>query len=720
MAFYKRIAYGLLSVIILLSLTACGSSGETYKFKNGDQRVIEPKNEGLNYHQSSEKSLEPICSSGLVEMYFDKSSYSVVIKETSKGNMWYSIPTEGVDDAAVITLDISHDGSVYKLNSQDNSLAFGKAKYEKKKDGVHVSYTLCEKKNNPKISIPVTVKYTLKDGSFFVDINCDKLDSNKVDKVEKLELLKYFGATKAVQDGDFMLLPDGCGAKINTAVSTKSQSYNVKIYGEDYASANSVKHSGVVPAFGVKSGTAAFGAVIRSGDSISSVVATKAAQGKFNTIGTKFSITPTSEIIDGDKTEKTVSDKSYNGNLSVCYRFLAGSNATYSGIASVCREQLIRDAVLSTKTVEETGSYPINISFVGEAKYGSIKRNKLTNFEQAQDIVELLKAKGINNLNLRYSGAFSGGTGQSNLKSASLLGGLGSKKEINSLYDYMTTQGFGMFLDINMLTMDSGSRAEDIRNKKVKVELQNDIKKYLGPETYERNLIKPDKLEKNVVQFLTNTRGLSCSGFCINDAGSILYSDFSGDYVSREKIKSVIQEQIVSLSTNTQTMAKTGNFFMLKNIDYVVDIPMDTTYKQSQSYECIPFIQMILHGMIEYSGEPVNLAQNYTKSFLKSIEYGNVLAFEMAFEDLPARDKKSDASNLCYEQWASKASEGYKVFNDLFADLRDARMTNHYIAAENLSCTVYDNDSYIYVNYSPNDITYNNLVIKANSYLRVS
>ncbi|NCC86602.1 MAG: hypothetical protein EOM05_01875 [Clostridia bacterium] len=720
MTFFKKNTCVLLLVSMLISFSACSfSTSESYTYKTGEGKIVLPSNAGSQYRTVVSDNLELICSSGLIELYLDKQTYAVVIKETSAGNSWYSLPTENVDSASVLSLNVSKEGTTYNLNSQDNSVAFGKVKYEKKEDGVWVSYTLSEKKDKPDISLSVTVKYTLKDGSLNVDIDCNKLTEDKSVKVETLELLKYFGATKEVQNDDFILVPDGCGAKINTAVASDEKEYNLKVYGEDYAAINEGANPAIVPAFGVKSGTGAFGAIIRSGDALSTISATKAKQGEYNTVGANFAITPTQLVTKKDKQTKTIANESYTGDLSLCYRFLSGSNATYSGVAAVCREQLIRDAVLSTKTVEKTGTYPINITLVGEAKNGIFKKQELTNFEQAQEIIALLKAKGINSLNLCYSGALSGGTDQSNLKNADVSSKLGSNTKLEELYDYMSTQEFGLFFDVNMLTMNSGSRANNITDDKIKIEIDNSLYKYLEPKTTSRNLVKSSEIEENVLSFMKRMQDMPFTGYCINDAGYILYSDFNDKFVTREDMKSLISEQVIYMSTNHKTMAKIGNFYMLKNVDYILDIPMDTAYEQSQDYECVPFVQMILHGMVEYSGKPVNLEDDYTKAFLKSIEYGTMLSLEMSFNDLIATSK-DDESNLCYEQWVSEAVSGYKTFEDLFSDIRDARITNHYVAAENLTCTVYNNMTYIYVNYSQQDITYNNLVIKANSYLRVN
>ncbi len=720
MAFYKKISCALLSLVMIFTCSACSSSiSKTYTYKTSDEKIVSTKNTDKKYNTIDTEKLELICSSGLVELYLDKESYAIVVKETSNGNYWHSLPSDSINDASIVSLYVSKGDKLYKLNSQANSVAFGKAKYEKKKNGVWLSYILSEKKDKPEISIPVTVKFTLEDGSLNVDIDCKEINNNKSITVEKIELLKYFGATNTAQDGDFIVIPDGCGAKINTAVSTDSQNYDLKVYGQDYSAKTENVKSAIVPAFGIKNATGAFGAIIRQGDSLATISATKAKEGEYNTVGTVFEITPTQMTSNSGKTVKTVAKNSYDGNLSLCYRFLSGINATYSGIAAVCREQLTRDAVLSTQPIQKTGTYPINISLIGEAKKNKLQSQTLTSFEQAQEVIGLLKAKGINDLNLCYDGAFTGGTEQSNIKNAKLANSLGSKEKLEELYSYMSAQEFGLFFDVNILSASSGAKAKNIRGNKTVAEIKNPLYNYWGQNATLKNLAKSKKIEDNIVSFISKSKKMQFTGYCINDAGSILYSDFSGGFVNREQMKSLISQQVITMSTNHDTMAKNGNFYMLKNVDYILDIPMNTGYKTTSSYEEIPFVQTILHGTIEYSALPVNLSKDYTKTFLKSVEYGAMLSFEMTFSELLNKDS-DEKSNLNYEEWIVKSVDGYKKFNDLFQDLRDAKITNHYMVQEDLYCTVYNNMNYVYVNYSNEDITYNNLVIKANNYLRVN
>lgn len=713
MSLYKKTASIILSIIMLFLFCSCSNStSEKIKTTNGKEKIVEPKYMGKDYHVTKKDNLELISKSGLVQLFFDKKNYSVSVLETSLQNTWGTLPTNEAKDSSAVEIIATKNSKTYKLNSQDNSVAFGTVKTKKIKNGIEVTYKLSDKAKKPNITIPMTVKYVLVDGSLHVTVNCSKYVNRRDFKINTISLLKYFGANNKPVDGDFLLVPDGCGAKINTNIPTKNKDYNYRIYNQDYSVDSKGKTNSIVPTFGMKSGNGAFGAIIRKGDALATVNAKKS---KFNCVYPIFEITP-SKV---EKNKKYISKESYGGDLSVCYRFLSGTNANYSSIAAVCREQLIRDAVLSTKMVKETETCPINVNLIAVSKSGAFYKDIKTSYEEAMVITQLLKAKGINDLNILYRGALTKGLGQSNIKDSSLIGKLGSRTELKELLQYAATQEFKMFLDTNILLMKGGSSAKDLRNKNSKIEVVNPLNKFFSPNSYGRYLVTPQKLEKNVNNFLTDMREIPFSGYCISDAGSILYSDFDGKYTSREETKKIISDQIISMSTNKNTMTQNGNFYTLKNVDVVENIPLETSYKENKSYEKIPFVQMILHGMIEYSGSPINLEKNYNDYLLKSIEYGALLSYNITFDELDKKGK-GDSISLCYEDWAGKMSREYEKYNKLFKDLRDSKMTDHYYPVPNLSCTLYDDGSYIYVNHSNKDISYNNLTIKAKNYLRVN
>ena len=71
-----------------------------------------------------------------------------------------------------------------------------------------------------------------------------------------------------------------------------------------------------------------------------------------------------------------------------------------------------------------------------------------------------------------------------------------------------------------------------------------------------------------------------------------------------------------------------GNFYLLKNADFVSGLSYDTAYPQSDSYSSVPFVEMILHGISDYTMAPVNLADDSETAFLKSLEYGAIPSYE--------------------------------------------------------------------------------------------
>ena len=216
---------------------------------------------------------------------------------------------------------------------------------------------------------------------------------------------------------------------------------------------------------------------------------------------------------------------------------------------------------------------------------------------------------------------------------------------------------------------------------------------------------------------MSDTRYYSFTGYCLNDAGAVLYSDFSSNGFLRDAAADIISEAIAPLSTGHSTMASNGNFYMLKNIDSVINIPIKSTVSQSGAYFSIPFVQLVLHGIVDYSGDPINTSINLEETLLKHIEYGACPHFEWNYEPL---SDETESDPFYYDNTINTAAEFYTEANENLNDLRDARMTDHYEVDDGIFCTEYDTGSMIYVNYTNNDYSTLGIVVEARSFLRVN
>lgn len=742
-----RISALLLSAAMLCSLSACSDPVAVTKIK-GTPTEAGAAESTLLHSVGDKANLQQVGKSGLIELLFDESTYSVCVADLSHDDsekLWSALPTQENSGAATATLEIVSGDILYKLNTQDNSVSFQNAQCSFADDALSVTYILTpdaatahkEKYEKGDIAFKLVVNYQIKDGSVYVSAKYENLVADSDAKLTKLSLLNFFGAYSEPQQGDYIFVPDGSGALIKT--DTRDDSFDSElsfpVYGGDAASghANSGTANALIPAYGMKQGNNAFVTIINSGDAIATVSADRVRGGNdFYEAGVSFDITPCTE----SKGKFYMSSESYDGDIGLCIRFLGGSNADYTGMAAAAREQLIRERILSTRTAEEQEYLPLDLTVIGVSddtlfsfKRLNLKKEKtFTDFEQALDMLMRMKSKGINSIKLRYKGALSGGTDQSSIMTASLLARLGTRSDLKDLVEYVNAQNMEMYLDVNLISaakgdsFSSGKTAGSIFSKKAEYNAIN--KSPLGKDKYAKRLLGMKYVERSIIEILRDTRFSQFTGFCLNDVGSLLYSDYKNGF-NRQESAEMISEQLPSLTANMKLMTDTGNFRVIKNVSFISHLP--TSASQSRSaYVSVPFLQLVLHGIVGYSGEPLNFSENAKTSFLRCVEYGASPAYEWTYSDTYADKKnKSDedsteASGVYYENWIASASEFYERADAALKDLQASRMTSHSEIMGGVFCTEYDTGAKIYVNYTESDVTVSGITVPAGDFIRIN
>lgn len=741
----KRYLIKIIAVLLLFCtvLSSCSSAAEvgvkTVKSVSSRNIIstVSADPSTLHYSESRSSFSEKAASSGLIEMYIDAATNSFCIYETTKKQYWSVLPLleniysgeELLSGASMASIRVTGGTDTYELNTQDNSLAYGKASYSLTNEGAVFTYGIFtdeataakESYSKSDIGFKLEITVSLRDGSMIADCTYENLTGNPDACIEEIELLNYFGAYNDTGEDDYLLVPDGSGAIIRTSIYDESfESLSFAVYGSDPSLCSDEDTAdAIIPAFGIKHGDSAFVALIQKGDAAAYINADKATSiSEYNRVYPRFTVTPVE--YDGEKLY--ISNTPNITELSLCYRFLTGQNATYSGLASACREQLIRNSVLSTKTVSVSDYLPFCLTLTGATvtSFGPFERlSTLTSFEQARDMLTRMKNKGINNAYVRYRGIFSGGTNSEDPGEAKLLRRLGGSEKLTELYDYISSQKMSLFLDVDILSSasdfsDGGS--VNIRKESSSYTPDESLSQITGKTAASRGLAKISKLAKTVSSLLTETRYYSFSGFCFNDAGKLLYSDFSYGGLLRADAANKISSAITPLSTGNSSMAVKGNFYMLKNIDVIIDMPLTPSVTGSGAYVSVPFVPLVLHGIVDYAGEAINTENNLEETLLRCVEYGACPHFEWNYE--PLTEDGSD--KFYYDNTINEAAEFYSRANDALNDLRDARMTDHYEVTDGVFCTEYDTGAMIYVNYTDSSYETKGIVVDARSFLRVN
>ena len=695
------------TIIILFS--ACGGDITTKTVRFKELNVVSSQYSDDALHTSVESSYKSVCKSGLIEMLFDEKTCTVAIRDTNSGNLWTTLPQNSANKqilSSPLEIVLSNgDETIYILNSQENSVAFGNYSYNAGEDGVLVKYSLSLDAETGKADIStlkdeqiradLSVLYTLRDGSFYVNVSMNNLKLPKGVYLEEVRLMKDFGSYEQSGAEDYIFVPDGSGALIMTGIKdAEFEPVNLSVY----------ENGCLVGAFGMKRGNGAFLCIIEQGDSIAEIHANKNSENSLNNVYASFN---TTEILseDGNRIKKTYGYK-YQNEIILCYRFLSGKSATYSGMATACRENLIRNSVLSTKKLSvESENIPLVVSVQGGYKNSKGKYSVLSSYEQTLSLVTLLKAKGVNNIYLRYNGLYDNANNGSSDALGDFSKKLGKEKDYNALYNYLNSQKFLLFIETDLLTYDyNGKGAKSVDGSKYKVKHNGIFPNPVSAQEF----IKLSKLENRVEEILNASADLNFDGYAFNDIGAELYSDYSSDFYSRVSAKKEISAQIPVLTTSKQIMVDTGNIYSVKNADIVTKLSITpVANKENGAYVGIPFMQMLLHGISAYSSDGINSYNDMKTAFLKCVEYGCLPSARWYCTQL---DNETD-KKFYYDNNINDMVNYYTKINDALGNIQASRMTSHYKVQNGLYCTEYDNSIKVYVNYTDKDITINGIKI---------
>lgn len=663
----KRLFVILCLAFVFFTLAGCAkASADKVRISQKELLTLaEVGDKSIYLSREKRENMKKVAVSGVLEMYFDEKTTAVCIYDTLSGVLYRSLPYNASGlVTSNLSLHIIVSGEEYTLSSQRDSLAGGCSEFEYTDRGVTVSYSFrYSLDKNHKLSVTVPVSYTLSDGAFTAGVNCDEItdDSSCQLTIKALELLPFFASDNQADPGDYILLPDGIGALIDLGEKTGEQTeLSLPVYGEGELRA-------MLPAFGRKKGQGAYICLIKQGDALCDIRASKAGSQGLNTVGVCCEITPT--VV--DDRYYYISRESYKGTLELCYRFLNGEAADYVSMAAALRELLIRQGDLTEGSVTNNKQYPFNLSLVmtRQTPLSDSKQalQTLTTYSEAQELLSSMRAKGFEKINLHLEGVFG-----SDLEPQKALGG---ERAWEDFCAYALDEGISLYADTRLLSA-SDKKALSLTGEKT------------SPTVTEA-------LEDKIALFLYQTRKSTVTGFALCDAAAELKADYSGDISLKTDVRNSLRDLVNSISASRSLMIDTGNLYAIKYADCVINIP-DSSFAEKYGFcRQVPFMAILLHGICDYSLTPANLQPEPRLAMLTAVEYGAIPCYRWYCSELSTEEK---ADMLNYNQSLSQARLHYDSVKTAFSQLRSQRITEHYILSSGLSVTQYSDGTKVYVN----------------------
>lgn len=587
----------------------------------------------------------------------------------------------------------------------------------------------------------VSIVYTLKDNKLVVEVPFEDVDYNSEYPITELRLLPYFGAGTSDQEG-YMVVPEGSGAIINfNNKKSNLSAYYAQLYGWDYGMKRDVvvdETRATFPAFGIAHSDGAVLAVIEEYSTLAAIQADVAGRRhSYNNVFASYEMVHGSKMDISAKNDTTIiayEKELPEGGIKQTYYFLDGN--TYSDMAVAYRESLLERYPDLVKT--ENTQAPISVELI--AAVDRVKQvlgmpvtlpEVLTDFEDAKTILNEMAENGYSNLSLRYTGWLNGGINHSIPENIKVTSGMGGKKGLASLASLADSLGADLYLNgrtqnaYNSDLFDGFSKMSDaakfISREVVEVPVFSNI--WFG-DLYDSRMDTHFLLRPSVcvtlMQSLADYAATQGVGVGYEDVGYQL----SGDYNPRRDVtrEASMDMQVAKLAevkaSGTPITMAGGNEYVLPYADLLTEVNLNGKDYLLLDAE-IPFYEIAIHGLVDYTGAAINLSGDPTEAVLRAAESGAGLSFTFIAEsaDLLQGTEYMDYFGANYDGWKDKANAYAVRYEKEMAGLNNQFITEHRILAEGVTATVYEDNTVVYVNKNTTEYTDGTVTVPARDYL---
>ena len=585
------------------------------------------------------------------------------------------------------------------------------------------------------VCFTVPLDITIDEDGFNASVNADLIDVPSGYSLYKISILCGLGA--GTKEGDF-LVPDGSGALISM-VDESGSVYSQSIYGSDDSRIDKTAVLNdaqvILPVYASATEQGSLLSAITSGEAVATI--TVKQKGKNNPMAAAYT-----SFIYTDKDNKNADESTTieslitarnhtKGNFSLHYIF-NNKKSSYAQLAVTYRSYLESNGLLSRKQSNE-------YSFVMDI-YGSMNKKgyvfgipatvqqKLTTFDQAQDILAYFVNAGIQSMSVRYIGMANNGLQNSAANKFNVLSCLGGNSGYKKLLKYAKQNTITIYpdLDLNYVYKDSlfdgfSASADVSKRMDFKNATVTELGLVNGEET--KNLfhyvVSSSSLFKNAKSLLKDLTKQGQQSISLSSTGEKLNSNFSKEaYASRADAQNYTEDALKLFhDQNISLMVSTGNLYSLAYAQTVVNLPNGHSGLTMEK-ACVPFVQIVLNGYVNYAAKAFNQSNSINKAQLNAIETDALVYYSFMAEDNMVL-KNSDFENLnsiCFSTWAERAYQSYQTVAEALEPVKNAQIVDHLNLTEMVSKTVYDNGICIYVNYSDTNYIADNLTIPAGGY----
>lgn len=708
----KRLVCLLLTLCMLFPLMAAGEE-TAEKTENGEMEQFLPFEGTI-----------PVLENEWLTLYFTPDYNGLCVQDHRNGRQWYSQVQESqIPEGTRVNKTWAKRGqSLFLLNYTDVQAATGNVVMTDTVAGEPVKTTEIQNEafrltfDFETLGLKLALEFRLEEDSLLVTIPFDSIEERNVNVITRVALLPFLGSANDWEDG-YILYPNGCGElyrfKEEKYRTNALSTFTLPVYSPHITQAAgfplgvetdmNVDSSAFVanlPAFGLKKGNAAMAAVIEAGDEDSDIVVNPGGvslpvnnayvnlvyRNNYGTRGQQINVGGSTEL----SYVSLLTDREIrSGDRKVRYVFLTEKDADYSGMARAVRKSYQERGILTR--LEDAPDVCLDVFCTVEQQQVLTKEMlTFTTFAQARQMVEWFLEQGYD-LTVNVKGWGSKGIlGYPVYTPAAASSG--GEKELAELAEFCAEHQVGLKLQVNPVKLKEGNDGFLPLTNAARDGNDYIYSIAVGKKTYylQNHAFATEQLKK----LRAYQQRTGASGLTFEDLGSYLFDDFAGGTLMRSDYVDLWQNALTE-----EDALIGGNGCMLGTVSLLREIPEQSSLI-SLGDESVPFYQMVVHGSVAYTGQPVNLFYDDVGQLLKMVEYGYTPCFELTGEGV-SRLSSTDYQMLFsarFDTWKDEIADYAADFIEWSEQIGTRSFTEHRQLSANVYESVFE-DVRVLVNY---------------------
>jgi hypothetical protein len=386
-------------------------------------------------------------------------------------------------------------------------------------------------------------------------------------------------------------------------------------------------------------------------------------------------------------------------------------------MANAYRSYLLDNGSLS---VQEDTSYNTRIDFLGTERESFLLGTKavvMTTVDDIKEIYEDLETSSVTDILTVYKGWQKGGLYDLPITKYKADSKIGGTSALTDLIKDSAEKGIDIYLYDDALTINPDENnatfnvVKKINKRRYEEETYKDVY-----ETF--NYLTPARSDYLLKKFIKSYTKKGVTNLAMAGISDNLFSyTYSGTTYTRYDCAASYASTVATIDESTNLILEQPFAYLWANTDAFLDMPMYTSSYVLED-ESVPFLSIVLKGVMPVYSEYVNFEANKQEFFLKLVETGTYPSFYIT---------KEDSSDLIYTNSSDIYSSQYSVYRDVIVEYNEALsalnekvegsfITGHEINDNGVTVVTYDNGVKVYVNYSTSEQTIDGVTIASMSY----